>query len=369
MNLKPFQAVFPKMDFITSADHFFSTVKEQYPEYIESGFFEKSPQEGFYVYQIQQGERKFTGLVAGVDIHDYIDGRILKHEKTLSTKEQQQIHLILKRHAQVKPILLTYPKNEHISKLLKSQIDTKKPSIQIFFEQLNEKHSFWAIREGKMIEEIQQLFKKEVPQSYIADGHHRTSATALMYQRMKGKPTEKSFNKILCAFFETTELEILDFNRVIEGLNEVSPTYFMARISQLFEIEPLTTPIKPTKKHEITLYINKEWYKLTWKKEVLDSHQNEGVILDVSLLNELVLRDILGIQDVRMDLRVKYVEGPKGLEGLKGKALKNDQRIGFCLYPVNISDFIKISDHGKTLPPKSTWFEPRIKNGLIVKEF
>ena len=369
MNLRPFRAIFPKMDFITSADHFFSNVKEQYAEYVQSGFFEKSPQEGFYVYQIQQNEKQFTGLVATVDIQDYIEGHILKHEHTLSTKEQQQIHLILRRNAQVKPVLLTYPKNKTVSSLLKNHIKNKKPSIQIFFEQLNETHSFWAIKSGKKIEEFQKVFKKEVPQAYISDGHHRSSATALMHERTKSKASSRSFNKLLCAFFETTELEIFDFNRVIEGLNEVSPTMFMARLSQLFEIEPLSEPAKPTKKHEIILYINKEWYKLTWRKAVLDRYKSEPVLLDVTLLNEEVLKEILGIKDVRMDMRVKYVEGPKGLEGIKGKTLKNEQRIGFCLYPVEMSDFIKISDLGKTLPPKSTWFEPRIKNGLIVKEF
>lgn len=357
------------MDFVTSADHFFSTVKEQYSEYVKSGFFEKSPQEGFYVYQIKHNDLVFTGLVAAVDIHDYTEGRILKHEHTLATKEQQQIHLILKRHAQVKPVLLTYPKNKAVSKLLHQHIQNEKPDINIFFEQLNETHTFWGIRGGKMIEKIQKLFKKEVPISYIADGHHRSSATALMHAKTKNIEAGKSYGKLLCAFFETTELEIFDFNRVIEGLNEVSPTYFMARMSQLFEIEPLDEPAKPSKKYEITLFINKEWYRLTWRKEVLDAYKDNPVVLDVTLLNEKVLNEILGIKDVRMDLRVKYVEGPKGIEGLKGKALKNEQRIGFCLYPVEMSDFIKISDLGETLPPKSTWFEPRIKNGLIVKEF
>lgn len=365
MNLRPFQAVFPRTDYITSSEHFFSTVKEDYNEFEESGFFEKSPREGFYVYQIRQGEQYFTGLVACTDINDYNEGKILKHEKTLSAKEQQQIHLLLKRKAQVKPILLTYPKNERISDLLKSQIENQKATVEINFEQLDETHRFWAITDGKMLQKIREMFKKEVPYIYIADGHHRTSATALMYDRTGGE----SFKSVLCAFFETTELQIFDFNRVIEGLNEVSPTWFMAKMSQLFDIQELSVPTKPSKKHEITLFVNKEWYKLTWRKEVLETYKNEPVLLDVMLLNEKVLTDILGIEDVRTDLRVKYIEGPKGVDGVKGKTIKSEGRIGFCLYPVDMSDFIKISDLGKTLPPKSTWFEPRIKNGLIVKEF
>ncbi len=369
MNLNPFQAVFPKLEYITSADHFFSTVKEDYPEYVLSGFFEKSSTAGLYVYQIKQKNRTFLGLIGCVDIEDYTSGNIIIHEKTLAAKEQQQIHLLLKRGAQVKPILLTHPRIDNLDDLLRELTKTKTPYYEVDFDLEKERHTFWEILDGTTIQKIQALFKKEIPQSYIADGHHRSSATALMNDRTKADNEEKSYDQILCAFFPTSELEIYDFNRVIEGLGEVSPTYFMARLSQLFDIEELVVPRKPLKKHELTLFINKEWYQLTWRKEVLEEYQKEPVILDVQLLNEKVLKGILNIEDVRMDLRVKYVEGPQGLEGIKGKTLKNEQRIGFCLYPVDMEDFIKISDVGSTLPPKSTWFEPRIRNGLIVKDF
>lgn len=369
MNLNPFQAIFPKTEYISSADHFFSTVKEEYPEYMESGFFEKSPKEGLYVYQITQQNRSFLGLIGCVDIEDYNSGRILIHEKTLAAKEQQQIHLLLKRGAQVKPVLLTHPKSNNIDSLLRQQIKKSPPFYEVAFELTEERHSFWEIQDGDLIQRFQSLFNKEVPNAYIADGHHRSSVTALMENRTKSLDDRKSYDQLLCAFFPTTELEILDFNRVIEGLNEVTPTFFMAKLSQLFDIEEMPEPTKPTKKHEITLYINKEWYKLTWRKKVLEAYKDEPVILDVTLLNEKVLNGILNIEDVRMDLRVKYVEGPKGLDGIKDKTLKTEQRIGFCLYPVDMNDFIKLSDAGNTLPPKSTWFEPRIKNGLIVKEF
>ena len=369
MNLKPFQAIIPKMEYISSADHFFGTVKEEYSEYMESGFFEKSPKEGIYIYQITQQNRTYLGLIACVDIKDYTSGNIIIHEKTLAIKEQQQIHLLLKRGAQVKPILLAHPKIETLDTLLRAQIKAAKPLYEVAFDLNQEKHAFWEIKDGDLIQDIQRIFKKKVPVSYIADGHHRSSATALMRDRTKSKEDHKSYDQLLCAFFPTSELEILDFNRVIEGLNEVSPTMFMAKLSQLFDIEALDEPVKPSKKHEIILYINKEWYKLNWRASILEEYKEEPVLLDVMLLNEKVLKGILNIADVRMDLRVKYVEGPQGLEGIKGKTLKNEQRIGFCLYPVDMQDFIKIADAGNTLPPKSTWFEPRIKNGLIVKEF
>ncbi|RMG80895.1 MAG: DUF1015 domain-containing protein [Bacteroidetes bacterium] len=369
MNLKPFQAVFPNPEYITSADHFMSTVKTDYNEYVASGFFEKSSREGFYVYQIQHFDKKYTGLVACVDIRDYLDGKILKHEHTLATKEQEQIHLLLRRNAQVKPILLTHPPKKDIAGLLKSEIAGRTPTLEIFFEKENQIHRFWQVSEGGRIEEIQLLFRSQVPRSYIADGHHRSAATARMFERAKDPDLAGRFDVLLAAFFATSELEILDFNRVIEGLNLVSPTRFMAELSRLFEIEPLSAPEKPAQKHEITLFINKEWYKLRWRESVLREESDKPVLLDVSLLNEKVLRDILGIEDVRTDARVKYVEGTKGAEGLTDKAIKNEFRVGFWLYPVAMEDFLKIADLGKTLPPKSTWFEPRIKNGLVVKEF
>lgn len=369
MNLRPFQAIYPRMSFITSADHFFSTVREEYNEYSESGFFEKTASEGLYVYQISTPKKNYLGLVCCIDIQDFLDGKIKKHENTLASKEQQQMHLMLKRGAQVKPVLLTYKKVQKVDKLLKKVIEKEQPIQKIHFEKTNQTHSFWRISDGKTIQKIQQLFLDNVPCTYIADGHHRTSTTALMHQRLQATAEDKSYDQLLCAVFPTTELEILDFNRVVEIVGDFSPALFMAQLSKLCDIEVLPRARKPLAKGELTLFLDRTWFSLKWRNTVLEKAKNDNTVLDASLLNEEILKPLLHIKDVKTDSRVKYVDGPAGLPGIMTKVLKGENRMAFMLYPVEMDDFIAISDAGKTLPPKSTWFEPRIKNGLIVKEF
>ena len=222
MNLKPFQAIFPELSFITSPDHFFSSVREQYNEYKESGFFNKTASEGMYIYQIQTNGKSYMGLVTCIDINDYRNGKIKRHENTLAAKEQQQMHLMLKREAQVKPVLLTYKKVEKIDKILNQVVQSQRPFQQIHFEQSNQKHVFWKIMDGKTIQKLQKIFAEQVDCTYIADGHHRTSTTAIMDERMTNKKGAKSYDQLLCALFPTTELEILDFNRVIEVVGDFS---------------------------------------------------------------------------------------------------------------------------------------------------
>ena len=369
MRIKPFQAVYPNFDYITSADSFFDTVKVQYPEYKKSGFFNKTAQEAIYIYQIKTDKRVYTGLVACSDIQDFNEGNIKKHENTLSQKEQQQMHLMLSRNATVKPVLLTYPNVDKIKNLIHQTIKKNKPFYTTIMELKQQQHTFWEVSDGALIQKFQKLFEKHVPRAYIADGHHRTSTTALMSERMKNNSDGKNYDLLLSAFFAVDELEIYDYNRVVDGLNECSMTTFMAKISQVFNVEILAEARKPNKKYEVVMFLNREWFVLTWKQEVLDEYEKESVLLDASLLNEKVMKGILGIEDVRTDTRIKYIEGPKGLEALKERSIRNDSRVAFALYPVELTDLLQIADEGKTMPPKSTWFEPRMKNGLVVHEF
>ncbi|MFT4664564.1 MAG: hypothetical protein ACI8YQ_004680 [Polaribacter sp.] len=367
MRINPFQAIYPDFNYVASTDTFFSTVKADYVEYKKSGFFQKTAQEAFYVYQIRVPERTFTGLIVCSDIRDYISGKVKKHENTLAPKEQQQLNLLISRKAMVKPILITYPEVRGISKILQNFIKESKAFFSCELEGKDESHHVWELSDGKLIQELQELFKKDVPVSYIADGHHRCSATALLYERTKKK--KKIFGEqLLSAYFPVTELEIHDYNRVVDALEDCSPTQFMAKLSKVFDITPLKEPAKPSQKHELTFCINKEWYRLTFRKAILKEYKKAKVLLDANMLDEKVMRDVLGIIDIRTDKRMTYVEGPKGIEGVRLESNKSATRIGFCLYPVHISDIVKVADLGKTMPPKSTWFEPRIKNGLIVGE-
>jgi len=368
MHIRPFQAVYPNLDFVTSTDSFFQSVREEYNEYRDSGFFQKSAQEALYVYEIRGAKRSFRGIIACADIEDYLYGHIKKHEHTMADKEQKQLQLLLRRQALVKPVLVTYPEAPAITAWTRRIVEGEAPALRVFFEKEEQQHLLWEVRDGALIREIQELFNSDVPDTYIADGHHRSSSSALLYERTRDEELRERYRNLLCAFFPSTDLAIHDFNRVVEGLDDISLSRFMARLAQLFDIEILKAPIRPRRKFEILLFVNEEWYLLHWKKEVLKEYAEEEVILDSMLLNEKVLDDILGIEDIRSDQRIDYVAGPKGLEGLRKKIARRENRVGFCLYPVQLDELITLADHEKVLPPKSTWFEPRMKNGLIVYE-
>lgn len=369
MRIKPFQAVYPNLDYVTSSDAFFSKVKYEYPEYKRNGFFDKTAQEAIYIYEIEAKHRTFTGLIACSAVEDYNEGNIKKHENTISSKEQQQMQLMISRDAVVKPVLLTYHGVSAIDQLI-DQYKKEHPFLyETSFLVDQQTHRFWEISDGNLINQFQTLFADQVKKTYIADGHHRCSTLALMNKRLKKKSDDSRFDVILSAFFPKDQLEVHDFNRVIQGLNDNTLTTFMAKISQLFDVEILNMPRKPSQKHEIVMFINREWFQLRWKKEVLASYQKTPVLLDASMLDEKVMKWILGIEDVRTDNRVKYVEGVKGLEEFRIKTLRQEESVGFCLYPVELQDLISIADMDKIMPPKSTWFEPRMKNGLIAQEF
>lgn len=303
-----------------------------------------------------------------MDLQDYRKGAIKKHEHTIAENEQKQMQLALKRKAGVKPVLLTYPDVPDIRQWLGQFVAAHEPVFEVHFEGDGQHHRLWAASKPEDIAAVQQLFLENIPATYIADGHHRLATTALMHEKLESPAEHGHYGTLLAAFFAAGELEILDFNRVVDALDDITPPKFMARLSQVFDIECLDQPEKPRRKHELTMYMRREWYRLSWRQRLLESRQEAG-ILDAALLNEKVLQGILGITDVRSDPRVEYVEGPKGLEGLRKKAMKNDHTVAFCLYPIQMEDLFSLADAGQMLPPKSTWFEPRMKNGMLVQEF
>ena len=369
MQIEPFRAVIPDMGLISSADHFFGTVKEKFNDYLASGYYQPLPEEGLFACTIERPERTHTGLVACVDMQAYFDGHIKRHEKTLAASEQEQILQLINKKAHVKPVMLTYRHVDEIEELLLNYVANHEHFLETVFETNGETHRFWHIKDQALIQQLQALFVEHVKSVYISDGHHRTSSNALMFKRLGVKNPDNPFRWLPCSLFPTSEVEIFDFNRIIEGMNDFSPASFMAKLSKLFEIDLLEYAQKPSRKHELTMYLDKEWYRLTWRPAILEAHKNDPVILDVSLLNEKVLVEILGITDVRTDLRVKYMQGIKTMAALRERTLKAEERFAFCLYPITIEDFLTISDEGGVLPPKSTWFEPRVRSGLLVQRF
>lgn len=369
MRISPFQAMFPNPDLITSNDSFFGTVRDDFPDYRKSGFFIKEAQESIFIYQIETASRTFTGIIACADLEEYLKGKIKKHENTLAYKEQSQLQLLMRRKAIIKPLLLTYHPIAAINKFIENFLKKKKPVQAFHFEENNCNHKFYEINDGDQLEKLQKLFSKKVPETYIADGHHRCSTSALLYKRMKKKKQGDDYRNLLCAFFPSDELEIHDFNRIVEGVNDVSLTRFMAGLSEVFDIKFLEEGRKPKEKHELTIYVNKEWYSLKWKKEILKKAKNQSVILDANLLDKYILKPIFGIEDLRTATSVKYIEGVKPLQNIVEKTNKEEGRVAFCIYPVRMDELLLVADKNKVMPPKSTWFEPRMKNGLISQDF
>ncbi len=369
MKIRPFRAVIPKMNFVASPQTFFSSVRQKYPEYKEGNFFKKASQEAIYLYQINRNNKTHTGLITCTHTKEFISNKIKKHENTLKAKEQQQIDLMLLRSAVVKPILVFYEEVKKINIAIQNHINDNDLFFEIELEENNEIHTIWEIKEGDEIELFQKLFKELIPEAYIADGHHRSAANALMYKQHKAEKSEYNpFEYLMTAYFPAPELEIWDFNRILNLSKDFSPTRFLAKMSKLFDIEFMFKPEKPKKKFHMSMYLNNEWYSMSWKKEILKKQGKTKVVLDATLLNEYVLEDIIGIKDVRTDTRIKYCEGIKGIDDFINRIEKNEGQLGFVLYPVMMEDLIAIADKNKIMPPKSTWFEPRMKNGLLVQE-
>lgn len=368
MNIFSFNASLPKLKLIASADSFFATVREDYPLYRQNGFFDKLDHSSVFIYKISGSTGVHIGLLACADIQDYLDGKILKHENTLAPKEQEMINLLIQRKALVKPVMMAHQVNKDLSAIYKKIIEANKPNLTLNFENDGEVHELWDIHKNKDIEKIQEIFEEEIKNVYIADGHHRTSTNAYLYKNLKNQEEAKSFRKLLSGFFAFDQFSIYDYNRCVDALSDISPIKFMAKLSKYFEIEPIKVPALPPLKHQLTMYIQKEWYLLAWKESVLEEYKNDCVLLDAELLDKIVFENILGISDRKSSGRIEYISGRKGIPGVLKHCKKDDNNVGFFLTPVLMEEIVEYADKGKVMPPKSTWFEPRARNGIVVKD-
>lgn len=365
MNIYPFKADHPDFDLIASTDSFFSTSKINYSEFVDTGFFTSAPKSGLYVYQIKRNGSTHLGLLASSDIHDYDSGLILKHENTIAAKEQEMMQQVLKRQAMIKPVLLCHPTNKKLETILKKFIKTKKPIINTELKLSNQIHKVWCISNKELISEIQLIFKK-IKKTYIADGHHRCSTSSFLAKNQDKNGSALKYDRLLSAFFPFSDMEIKSYNRVVQALRDMKTSRLIAEISKYCDIKFLEKSVAPKAIHEMIMILPFESYKLTWKKSVLKNEDTN--VLDTTLFNNYILKNIIGIEDIRTDTRVGYVEGSKGRKGVYERVIKHEHRVGFVLFPVKLKDFKQISDKNKTLPPKSTWFEPRMLNGLVVQK-
>jgi uncharacterized protein (DUF1015 family) len=361
MKILPFKAVYPILEKVPHKNDFFDTVKFRFHDYLKEGLFKETQEEAIFIYRITNAEgHKFTGFIAGVDIDDYMNGNIKIHEKTIVKNENLQSDLLEMRGAAIKPVLLMYPSVEALTQFIATYLDTHKKFYIINLG--NEKHCFWQVTEPNTIEAFQEIISHDLPVAYIADGHHRSATFAHLHQK---NPSEKT-HKMLCAFFPQEELRIHSFNRVVSDLNGLSSDDFLEKLTHLFKIKVVKRGEKPYTKFQMAMFLEGKWFELHWRKSELKEFAQGLVLLDVHLLNEKILKPMLGVKNIREDPRVAYIEGSKNIIELE-KACP-PEGVAFCLYPVDFEDIIEVADNHGTLPPKSTFFEPRMKNGLLGYE-
>lgn len=369
MRIQPFHAFYPNKDLISSPELFFDEVSNQYVQFKKAGFFKKVSRKGFFVYLISNPINQHLGLIGCHDIRDFEENKILGHENTIAEREQHIMQLMMLRKAMIKPVLLTHEPVPEITALLHELMAGDEPLIELYLEEEKEYHRVWHIHEAKAVKQIQLLYQTKVDKVFIADGHHRSATTIRLLKNHHLEGKEADASAILSCYFPFDQLKIYDYNRVIDVFSIMSPAKFISLLSSYASIKPIKTGRKPLKKYEFTMYIQKEWFVVKWKKKYIEAEQKQNKhTLDTTLINHWIMEKILQIKDVRTSKLVQYFEGKSGLHALVKEVNKNSNLVGFCLYPVDIMEVVNYSLDGENLPPKSTWFEPRIKNGLLVKE-
>ena len=364
MRILPFRPVLPNTALIASADTFFGVVKHDYLEYRHRGMFVEYPADVHIVYRLREAGHDYLGLITAVPNAAYREGRIRRHEGTLAVSEQQQLQLLVLREAVVKPVLLTYPASARIDALLERATRGEGKSVLALADGEDIHHELFAVSaEAPLGVALTEAFAKTVDALYIADGHHRCSVLDLYNRQLEaqGEPGVP----LLSALFSSEQVRVRAYHRAVQLPVDLSPLSLMARLSDLFAIAPTPEPALPGRRHDLTMLLGDEGFRLTWRASVLPEH---GIVLDAGLFNELVAGPIFGIDDVRTDERIAYVPGSKGLRGMLDRVQRRPDRVGFMLHGLEARDMFAVVDAGMIMPPKSTWFEPRMRNGLVVME-
>lgn len=347
----------------------YEKAKDNIEKYLEQGVFIREEKPMFYIYGQEMEGRRQTGIVATVAVDDYLNNVIKKHEFTRVEKEIDRINHFDVCNANTEPVFLTYRQDKRILAIIEAWTKNHEAEYD-FTSQDGIGHSLWPIDDESVISTISSLFD-QVPSLYIADGHHRSaSAVKVGMRRREETPSytgEEEFNFFMAVLFPDEDLKIFDYNRVISDLNGLSKDEFFLKLSEAFEVELAEkSPYKPEGKNYFAMFFEDQWYRLKAKDHIIDK---EDVIksLDVSILQDKLLKPILGIEDPRTDKRIDFIGGIRGLGELERRT-RADMKVAFALYPVTIEDLLKVSDEGMVMPPKSTWFEPKLGSGLFLHE-
>ncbi len=340
---------------------------ENFQKFQREGWLVQDEKEQYYLYAQTMDGRTQYGLVVGASVDDYLTGKIKKHELTRKEKEVDRMHHIEINNANIEPVFLSFPTNEVLERVIAQTAKTE-PEYD-FVSEDGIGHTLWCISDDAVINEITEAFAK-IPYLYIADGHHRTAAAAHVgEEKAKADPNhtgKEEYNYLLAVCFPESHLKVMDYNRVVKDLNGLTDEEFLQKVGEKFVVEDKGTEIyRPAALHNFSLYLGGKWYSLTAKEGTYDDNDPIGV-LDVKISSDYILRDILNIVDLRTDKRIDFVGGIRGLGELKDRVDSGEMKMALALYPVTMRQIIDIADSGNIMPPKATWFEPKLRSGLII---
>ena len=340
----------------------YDTAKNNLDAFISRNILFRESKPCYYIYQLIMNGRSQTGLVCGSSVDDYENDLIKKHEFTRPEKEKDRINHIATTGAQTGNVFLAYRNAAEIDQVISKWQEEKNPVYDLLAED-GIQHSIWIINDSKTIDLITELFKTKVPFTYIADGHHRAASAAKVRKALGNEATEGA-NIFLTTLFPSNQLHIMDYNRVVKDLNGLENAAFIEKLSDQFIVEKAEKAFSPSNLHQFGLYIGKQWYSLTAKE---NTYTNDPIgILDVTILQNNLLDPILGIKDQRTDQRIDFVGGIRGLEELEKRVDSGEMAVAISLHPVSIQQLFDIADSGNVMPPKSTWFEPKLRDGLLT---
>lgn len=362
----------PEIDFEPGTSEYdprvYEKAAENFKKFQDKGWLVQDDKDNYYIYaQTMNGKTQY-GLVVCAFVDDYLNGVIKKHELTRRDKEEDRMKHVRVNNANIEPVFFAYPDNTVLNDVIMKYAQTE-PEYDFVAPIDGFRHQFWIISDSKDIEVVTEEFAK-MPALYIADGHHRSAAAALVgAEKAKQNPNHKGteeYNYFMAVCFQASQLTILDYNRVVKDLNGLSSEEFLKALSKNFDIVEKGADIyKPDHLHNFSLYLDNKWYSLTAKQGTFDDKDPIGV-LDVDISSRLILDEILGIKDLRSDKRIDFVGGLRGLEELKRRVDSGEMRMALALYPVTMQQIMDIADSGKIMPPKATWFEPKLRSGLII---
>ncbi len=366
-----YRIIKPEIDFPAGKDEHDADVYEKAAEnfrlFQDKGWLVQDDKEMYYVYaQTMNGKTQY-GLVVGAYVNDYMTGKIRKHELTRRDKEEDRMKHVRVNDANLEPVFFAFPDHEELDRIVKKTVAL--PAEYDFVSEDEVGHRFWLIDNDADIKRITEIFAA-FPAMYIADGHHRSAAAALVgAEKAKNNPQHKGneeYNYFMAVCFPQSQLTIIDYNRVVKDLNGLSPSEFLKKLKKNFLVEEKGSEIyRPAALHNFSLYLEGRWYSLTAKEGTYNDGDPIGV-LDVTISSNLILDEILGIKDLRSDKRIDFVGGIRGLGELKKRVDSGEMAVALALYPVSMKQLMDIADTGNIMPPKTTWFEPKLRSGLVI---